>query len=70
MSGKFAVIDLISGTFIWEIPIKTSNDSIINGDSVFIPVNNWAGVAPRENLVAGFNFETALDNRNIIFQLA
>ena len=36
LSGKFAVIDLISGTFIWEIPIKTSNDSIINGDSVFI----------------------------------
>jgi len=42
----------------------------LNGDSVFIPANNWAGVAPRENLVAGFNFETALDNRNIIFQLA
>ena len=42
----------------------------LNGDSVFIPLNNWAGVAPRENLVAGFNFETALDNRNIIFQLA
>ena len=36
LSGKFAVIDLISGTFIWEIPIKTSNNSIINGDSVFI----------------------------------
>ena len=36
LSGKFAVIDLRSGTFIWEIPIKTSNDSIINGDSVFI----------------------------------
>ena len=41
-----------------------------NGDSVFVPVNNWAGVVPKENLVAGFNFETALDNRNIIFQLA
>ena len=24
----------------------------------------------KENLVAGFNFENALDNRNIIFQLA
>ena len=28
------------------------------------------GATPKENLVAGFNFETALDNRNIIFQLA
>jgi hypothetical protein len=41
-----------------------------NGDTLTIPLNNWAGVAPKENLVAGFNFETALDNRNIIFQFA
>jgi hypothetical protein len=47
-----------------------SDLTTLNGDSVFIPVDNWAGVAPKENLVAGFNFETALDNRNIIFQLA
>ena len=47
-----------------------SDLTTLNGDSVFIPLNNWAGVAPKENLVAGFNFETALDNRNIIFQLA
>ena len=40
LSGKFAVLDLISGTFIWEIPIKTSNDSIVNGDSVFITTND------------------------------
>ena len=42
----------------------------LNGDSVFLAEKNWAGVTPKENLVAGFNFETALDNRNIIFQLA
>ncbi len=47
-----------------------SNLVSLNGDSVYIPSNNWAGVAPKENLVTGFNFETALDNRNIIFQLA
>ena len=40
------------------------------GDTIFLPENNWGGVTPKENLVAGFNFETALDNRNIIFQLA
>ena len=40
------------------------------GDAVSLPIKNWAGVAPKENLVTGFNFETALDNRNIIFQLA
>ncbi|MDG2001049.1 MAG: PQQ-like beta-propeller repeat protein [Alphaproteobacteria bacterium] len=36
LSGKFAVIDLISGSFLWEVPIKTSNDPIVNGNSVFI----------------------------------
>ncbi len=44
--------------------------TLVNGDSIIIPLNNWDGVKPKENLVAGFNFETALDNRNIIFQLA
>ena len=44
--------------------------TLSNGDSIIIPLNNWDGAKPRENLVAGFNFETALDNRNIIFQLA
>ena len=41
-----------------------------NGDSIALPINNWGGDTPRENLVAGFNFETTFDNRNIIFQLA
>ncbi len=40
LSGKFAVIDLITGKFIWEISIKTSNDPIVNGDSVFIVSND------------------------------
>ncbi len=40
LSGKFAALDLISGTIIWEVPIKTSNDSIVNGDSVFITSND------------------------------
>ena len=40
------------------------------GDSIYIPTSNWGGVTPKENLVAGFNFETTLDNRNIVFQLA
>ena len=36
LSGKFAVLDLISGSFLWEVPIKTSNNPIVNGNSVFI----------------------------------
>ena len=36
LSGKFSVIDSISGGLIWEVPIKTSNNPIINGDAVFI----------------------------------
>ena len=49
---------------------KDFNNFVLqNGDSIIIPDNNWGGSSPKENLVAGFNFETALDNRNIIFQL-
>jgi outer membrane protein assembly factor BamB len=40
LSGKFAVIDAISGGLIWEVPIKTSNNPIINGDAVFILSND------------------------------
>ena len=40
LSGKFAVIDSISGGLIWEVPIKTSNNPIINGNAVFIVSND------------------------------
>ena len=40
------------------------------GDEVFIDSKNWGGDSPRENLVMGFDFETALDNRNLLFQFA
>ena len=40
LSGKFAAVDSISGGLIWEIPIKTSNNPIINGDAIFILSNS------------------------------
>ena len=40
------------------------------GDTVFVDSKNWGGNSPRENLVMGFDFETALDNRNLLFQFA
>jgi outer membrane protein assembly factor BamB len=40
LSGKFAVLDSISGGLIWELPIKTSNNPIINGNAVFIISND------------------------------
>ena len=40
LSGKFAVLDSISGGLIWELPIKTSNNPIINGNAVFIVSND------------------------------
>ena len=36
LSGKFAVVDLASGGLIWEMPIKSSNNSVVNGDAIFI----------------------------------
>ena len=36
MSGVFAAVDLLSGSIIWDVIIKTSNNPIINGNSVFI----------------------------------
>ena len=41
-----------------------------NGDSLFLPEKNWSGIKPKENLVAGFDFETALDNRNVLVQFS
>ena len=43
---------------------------LANGDSVFLPEKNWSGLKPKENLVAGFDFETALDNRNVLVQFS
>ena len=40
LSGKFAVLDSISGGLIWELPVKTSNNPIINGNAVFIISND------------------------------
>ncbi len=40
LSGKFAVIDSVSGGLIWEVPIKTSNNPVVNGDAVFILSND------------------------------
>jgi len=40
LSGKFAVIDSISGGLIWELPIKTSNNPTINGNTIFIMSND------------------------------
>jgi outer membrane protein assembly factor BamB len=40
LSGKFAVLDSISGGLIWELPIKTSNNPVINGNAVFIISND------------------------------
>ena len=40
------------------------------GDSIFIPEKNWANGSPVENIVLGFDFEKALDNRKLLFQMA
>ncbi|MDB9761927.1 PQQ-like beta-propeller repeat protein [Alphaproteobacteria bacterium] len=40
LSGKFAVLDSSSGGLIWELPIKTSNNPVINGNAVFILSND------------------------------
>ena len=36
LSGKFAAVDLASGGLIWEKPIKSSNNPVVNGDTIFI----------------------------------
>ncbi len=42
----------------------------LNGDTLKIRTKNWTHSTPKENLALGFDFETALDNRKMIFQFA
>ena len=58
---------------IWTISelvdkIKNDSSSILFGDSIYVKERNWGSTTPKENLVLGFDFETALDNRRILFQ--
>ena len=55
---------------ISELLEKTSLDSSskLFGDSIYIKKRNWGNGDPKENLVLGFDFETALDNRRILMQ--
>ena len=39
------------------------------GDTVAIKSKYWDDGSPQENLVLGFDFEAALDNRKILFQM-
>ena len=40
-----------------------------NGDTVEIKTRNWEDGSPEENLVLGFDFEAAMDNRKMLFQM-
>lgn len=44
-------------------------DSLTNGDTVKIRPKNWGNGRPEENLAIGFDFEGAMDNRKILFQM-
>tara|TARA_B110001452_G_scaffold53846_2_gene41266 strand:- start:2004 stop:4817 length:2814 start_codon:yes stop_codon:yes gene_type:complete len=44
-------------------------DSLKNDDTVRIKTKNWNDGSPQENLALGFDLESTLDNRKIIFQL-
>ena len=41
----------------------------LNGDTVEIKTRNWEDGSPEENLVLGFDFEAAMDNRKMLFQM-
>ena len=44
-------------------------DSLNNGDTVKVKPKNWSNGRPGENLALGFDFEGAMDNRKILFQM-
>ena len=45
-------------------------DSLANSDdTVLVKPKNWDDGSPEENLVLGFDFESALDNRKLLFQM-
>jgi len=42
---------------------------LAQGDTIIFPDNNWSGNSPEDNLVLGFDFESAMDNRKLLFQM-
>lgn len=78
---KIKTIPTFNSTF--EIDTSITGDSISHyytlpqfldslntmGDTLFIKEKNWQDGNPKENIVLGFDFETALDNRKLLFQL-
>ncbi len=66
----FSVSELITGDSITNYyTIPQFIDSLINQDTIRIKTKNWNNGTPQENLVFGFDLETALDNRKLLFQL-
>jgi hypothetical protein len=54
-----------------EYSYKQFVDSLArHGDTLIIPTKNWNNGTPKENLAFGFDLETALDNRKLLFQFA
>ena len=69
-NNVFSVSELITGDSITNYyTIPQFIDSLINQDTIKIKTKNWNDGTPEENLVFGFDLETALDNRKLLFQL-
>jgi len=67
---EFTVDSLGYGIDANDYTFGSFNSAILAlGDTLIFPDNNWSGSSPEDNLVFGFDFESAMDNRKLLFQM-
>jgi len=53
-----------------DYTFNSFNSAVLaQGDTIIFPDHNWSGNSPEDNLVFGFDFESAMDNRKLLFQM-
>lgn len=67
---KFTVDSLGQGIEMGDYTLTDFQSAILaNGDSLVFNDRDWSGNTPEDNLVLGMDFESAMDNRKLLFQM-
>ncbi|MBT3589914.1 MAG: hypothetical protein HOK52_15010 [Candidatus Marinimicrobia bacterium] len=67
---EFSVDSLGYGIEAGDYTFNSFNSAVLaQGDTIIFPDHNWSGNSPEDNLVFGFDFESAMDNRKLLFQM-
>ena len=65
----FTIDSTVLGDSVAYYTLTSLRDTLrTQGDSVVVKKRNWGDGSPEENLVLGWEFEAAIDNRKLLFQ--